>query len=414
MAKYVVEGASLIAIAASIREKTGKTASLTLAQMPAEIESIEGGGEEKIADLTAENTELKAQNDELQTQVWDLTEEKEHLSDEIENLNYNIENLTAENAELTERIEELESGSGGSNGEKTTLAEFLEGTSTEITAEDLQGCTSIKDYAGIDGYNGCFGNLTSVTIPASVTYIGEYAIPIGGISIILLGETPPTIYTNTFGYEDASSGMILPCTIYVPASAVDTYKTATNWSLYADWIQAIGGTESGGDSGESGGDYEPTALAGAYTDATFTTRAYTWGELLERGDSTKNGGISPYQNPPSAELAGYYYVYGENYAFVIPDTITTGVGTEGCKALVFPSTTTEFKTGMEGTIDTIYIKATTPPKLPWEDFFGDCNYNGSNGGYVYIVVPVGCRKAYLDETNWAQYEKYITEGEMPI
>lgn len=412
MAKYVVEGASLIAIADSIREKTGKTASLTLAQMPTEIEGI-------IADLAVKNTELKAQNDELQTQVWNLTEEKEHLADEIENLNYNIENLTAENAELTERIEELESGSGGSSGEKTTLAEFLEGTSTEITAEDLQGCTSIKDYAGIDGYNGCFGNLTSVTIPASVTYIGEYAIPIGGISIILLGETPPTIYTNTFGYEDASSGMILPCTIYVPASAVDTYKTATNWSLYADWIQAIGGTESGGDSGESGGDYEPTdqtALAGAYTDATFTTRAYTWDELLERGDSTKNGGIYPYQNPPSAELAGYYCVYGENYAFVIPDTITTGVGTEGCRALVFPSTTTEFKTGMEGTIDTIYIKATTPPKLPWEDFFCDCNYNGNNGVQyaVNIVVPVGCGNAYKTATNWSNYADYITEGEMPI
>lgn len=144
--------------------------------------------------------------------------------------------------EFAARIKAIQSG--GSSGEKTALAEFLEGTSTEITAEDLQGCTSIKDYAGIDGYNGCFGNLTSVTIPASVTYIGEYAIPIGGISIILLGETPPTIYTNTFGYEDASSGMILPCTIYVPASAVDTYKNATNWSLYADWIQAIEGAMS--------------------------------------------------------------------------------------------------------------------------------------------------------------------------
>lgn len=180
MAKYIVEDTSLIAIAASIREKTGKTASLTLAQMPAEIGSIESGG------------------------------------------------------------------SGGSNGKKTALAEFLEGTSTEITAEDLQGCTSIRDYAGIDGYNACFSNLTSVTIPASVTYIGEMAIPIGGISITLLSETPPTIHSSAFDYEAASSGFEEPKTIYVPTSAVDTYKTATNWSLYADWIQAIEEGDNGG------------------------------------------------------------------------------------------------------------------------------------------------------------------------
>lgn len=142
-------------------------------------------------------------------------------------------------ADMPTEVASIETGGGGSSGEKTALAEFLEGTSTEITAEDLQGCTSIRDYAGIDGYNACFSNLTSVTIPASVTYIGEYAISIGGISITLLSETPPTIDTNAFGYNEFSSGFILPCTIYVPASAVDTYKTATNWSLYADWIQAI-------------------------------------------------------------------------------------------------------------------------------------------------------------------------------
>ena len=178
-------------------------------------------------------------------------------------------------------------------------------------------------------------------------------------------------------------------------------------------IEELEGSSSGDDTGDSGAT-DQTALAGAYTDATFTTRAYTGDELLERGDYNNNGGIQPYENPPSAELSGYYYVYGENYAFVIPDTITTGVGTEGCKALVFPSTTTEFKTGMEGTIDTIYIKATTPPTLPWEDFFADCNYNGSNGGYVNIVVPVGCGNAYKTATNWSAYADYITEGEMPI
>lgn len=185
--------------------------------------------------------------------------------------------------------------------------------------------------------------------------------------------------------------------------------TAENEELQARIEELEGGSSGGSDTTDQ------TALAGAYTDATFTTRAYTWDELLERGDSTKNGGIYPYQNPPSAELAGYYYVYGENYAFVIPDTITTGAGTEGCKALVFPATTTTL-TSMEGTIDTIYIKATTPPTLPYEDFFCDCNYNSNNGVQyaVNIVVPVGCGNAYKTATNWSNYADYITEGAMPI
>lgn len=431
MAKYVVDSESLTAIADAIREKTGKNESLTLAEMPTEVASIEGEGnteelEAQIADLTTQNTEF-------QEQIWALREEKEHLADEVETLNGYAETLSAENAELTERIEELESGSGGSSGEKTALAKFADDSLTEVTEADLQGATkigrgtfyvkSIQKITIPDGVTAIeeeaiveCSHLKSVTFGKDVSSIGYYSIMdcTALESITMLGTTPPTIEEYSFAYCNYTF------IIYVPASAVDTYKAATNWSQYADRIQAIGGTESGGGGdntgGESGGSTDQTALAGAYTDATFTTRAYTWDELLERGDYNNNGGMQSYENEPSVENAGYWYVYGQNYAFVIPDTITTGVGTEGCKALVFPSTTTEFKTGMEGTIDTIYIKATTPPTLPWGEYFVDCNYNGNNGVRcaVNIVVPVGCGNAYKTATNWSEYADYITEGEMPI
>lgn len=209
MAKYVVEGASLIAIAASIREKTGKTASLTLAQMPTEIGSIESGGEEQIADLTAENTELKAQNDELQTQVWDLTEEKEHLSDEIENLNYNIENLTAENAELTERIEELESGSGGSSGTGISkLALLASGQPFALTAEDLEGAEIIVEEAFYAAY------ITEITIPSNVKEIVNYAFGYKNtLKKVTIHEGLITLGSGAFSYCEQLEEVNLPASL---------------------------------------------------------------------------------------------------------------------------------------------------------------------------------------------------------
>jgi hypothetical protein len=44
--------------------------------------------------------------------------------------------------------------------------------------------------------------------------------------------TPPTLGSNAF---DSTNN----CPIYVPAESVNTYKSATNWSTYADRIQAM-------------------------------------------------------------------------------------------------------------------------------------------------------------------------------
>ena len=77
--------------------------------------------------------------------------------------------------------------------------------------------------------------MTSVTIPNSVTNIGGGAFEncTGLTSVICQAITPPTLGQNAwFGL-----GKTIP--IYVPAESVDAYKAATNWSTYADRIQAI-------------------------------------------------------------------------------------------------------------------------------------------------------------------------------
>ena len=90
--------------------------------------------------------------------------------------------------------------------------------------------TSIGDYAFYD----C-ERLTSVTIPSSITNIGEKAFSycISLTSITVEATEPPTL-SNANAFQDTNN-----CPIYVPAESVDAYKASTDWSEFANRIQAI-------------------------------------------------------------------------------------------------------------------------------------------------------------------------------
>ena len=93
-----------------------------------------------------------------------------------------------------------------------------------------ESVTSLRDW--------CFSicsSLKEITIPDAVTSIEMYCFYLcrSLTSVTCKATTPPNLGATAF-YSNPSTMVI-----YVPAESVDAYKSATNWSKYADKIQAI-------------------------------------------------------------------------------------------------------------------------------------------------------------------------------
>ena len=112
---------------------------------------------------------------------------------------------------------------------------------TSIGTHAFLGCTGLTSMVipenvtsiGMSTFHSC-SNLKEVTIPSGVTSIGDYTFS-GCLSlakVTCLATTPPTLGTDAFKSCNVS------LKIYVPAASVNTYKSATGWSTYADKIQA--------------------------------------------------------------------------------------------------------------------------------------------------------------------------------
>ena len=101
-----------------------------------------------------------------------------------------------------------------------------------LTSVSLPAVTRIGDYA----FYSC-SKLTSVSLPAA-TSIGNFAFEsCSALTTLYIGTESDTVCT-------LSSTNAIPSSvtdIYVPEALVESYKTATNWSSFADKIKAYTG-----------------------------------------------------------------------------------------------------------------------------------------------------------------------------
>lgn len=111
----------------------------------------------------------------------------------------------------------------------------------EIPYEGFQNCTGlqnmvlpsnlnrINDYA----FKNC--TFTQIVIPVFVNEIRNQAFnSCKQLSkVVVMPETPPTLGPTVFDNN------AIDRLIYVPDNSVDAYKSATNWSAYADYIRPI-------------------------------------------------------------------------------------------------------------------------------------------------------------------------------
>ena len=99
-------------------------------------------------------------------------------------------------------------------------------------ASNLEAITFPNSLTSLGGNSLRKTKLRNITLPASIRAIGDYCIY--GFSyqtLTVFATIPPTISFNT---NSAPIG-----NIYVPSSAVDTYKSASGWSSWAAKIVAI-------------------------------------------------------------------------------------------------------------------------------------------------------------------------------
>ena len=143
-------------------------------------------------------------------------------------------------------------GSGSSEEKPNLFASLVDRTITDITAEDLQGVTSIGNSA----FREC-DSLTSVEIPDSVTSIGSSAFySCDKLTSVVIGDSVTSIGSSAFFYcremqlydfrkatvvptltnKNAFSSIPTTCKIVVPDSLYDSWIAATNWSTYASNI----------------------------------------------------------------------------------------------------------------------------------------------------------------------------------
>lgn len=123
----------------------------------------------------------------------------------------------------------------------------LDGEIEKVIVGD--GVTYIGSYA----FAYCTA-LTSVSLPATVSALGDYVCYSSNVTRIDIPSTTAAATIGTGGFDYCPADL----QIAVPSTLLGTYQTATNWSTYADNLVGVLSETTGFGAGFATGNYEYT------------------------------------------------------------------------------------------------------------------------------------------------------------
>jgi hypothetical protein len=250
--KYVVDSESLTAIADAIREKTGKTESLTLDEMPTEVASIKtgGGGSTGVSKmalfvsgqpftLTAEDLDganlIKADlfYEAILTEVT-VPSSVKTIEDYAFSYNETLRKVT-----IHEGLESLRNSAFGycPSLEEVSLPSSLR----DVAPYVFSGCTSLSKVTLADGlttigdhmFDRCSA-LEEIYFPKSITRINSGAF--SSCTGMKLYDFTQHTTIPTLENSNAFSAIPTTCRIKVPPALHIQWIASTNWSALTSKI----------------------------------------------------------------------------------------------------------------------------------------------------------------------------------
>ena len=285
---------------------------------------------------------------------------------------------------------------------------YLNGSEiTELTIPN--SVTTIGNYA----FYGCAG-LTSVTIPNSVTSIGDFAFCCHGLTSITLGNSVTNIGDGAFGSGSLTEiyslalipptialstyGMYSPTTLYVYVYdiAMEAYQSAEYWN---DFINIVGMPYTFKVDGAS---YHATTMTTASVMANNDTGTLYSGDVVIPDSVTYEGYTFAVTGIESNAFDGCF----ELTSLVIPNSVET-IGEQafqGCTGL----TSVTIGSGVTAigakafnycnALETVKCIGTVPPVMASIDCFSTAAYNRAT-----LLVPRQQIEAYQAADYWYKF-----------
>lgn len=276
--------------------------------------------------------------------------------------------------------------------EKTSFAKFAERSITEITANDLKGCSYIADYGF---YNLCSNSkddkIKKLTLPNSVKTLGIYGFAYADVEEIVLNEGITDIGQNCF--VSCKSPIIeIPTTV----TSIGDYA----FRYYTGQVKWREGSQL-------------TVIGKNVFSSSRMTSIELPNSIIEIGtDAFYMASLSNIKLSSNLQTIRYRAFFRCKFSNVeLPNSLINieGYTFSDCTSLsniVIPKNVQKMDEYIFSgctALTTVTMLPKTPPKTGW-NIFHNCT------ALTKIIVPKGSLDAYKSATNWSAYADYMEEA----